>query len=583
MVHSAARRPLAAAGWWAVLLTALVARGAAAADASDVTIERMRLSTDRTGILSVESGGVLPHLGVAGSLWVGYANDELVLHRLPDGPRVGSLVNDRWGGAASASVGLLDRAQLSLEVPVTFYQDRSGGGLVASARSLDAFGVGSLRLVPKVRLLEERRHGVDLAVQVGVTAPLGADSYIGSEWTAQPEVAISRQVGEARLGLNLGAALRDGARLVDERLGSELVGQAGAAYGLKKATGLPLEVGAVLAATASASHPFEREDETSVEARGYGAYDVVPPVRVLAGAGFGLMSGWGTPDWRVFAGVQVTIPRKAKPAPVAAPPPPPPPAPKPPPPPPDRDGDGIPDAQDRCPAEPVDTFLKKGGAAEEREDGAPVPGSSLRLGCVDLPAVLAHGAHTRTLVAHGRAAVLRIPRAALEKTLQREPALAETLALVAGSGGCARSGRGRVHPGRHPQVDAGDPRGQTGSRGKVDMATAKKWDLVIKNARVVRPQGHAVHQADIAIKGGRIDLAGARLDASGTTGGGAIRIGGETADSVTVDQSSVLAASACCSSSSSRRRPRSSSCSPRSSSRTRPISRAHRSPGLAMP
>ena len=394
MAHSAARRPLAAAGWWAVVLTALMARGASAADARDVTIERMRLSTERSGILSVESGEVLPHLGVAGAAWVGYANDELVLYRLPDGPRVGTLVHDRWGGAVSASVGLFDRGQLTLEVPVVFYQDRTGGGLVASARSIDAFGVGSLRLVPKVRVLEAGRHGVDLAVQVGVTAPLGASSYIGSEWTAQPEVAISRQVGEARLGLNLGAALRDRARLVDERLGSELLGQAGAAYGLKKATGLPLEVGAVLAATASASHPFEREDETSVEARGYGAYDVVPPVRVLAGAGFGLMSGWGTPDWRVFAGVQVTIPRKAKPAPVAATPPPPPPAPKTAPkaqpkPPVDTDGDGIPDAQDRCPTVPgpaanhgcPDTD-RDGDGVVDRLDACPdLPGPKENRGC----------------------------------------------------------------------------------------------------------------------------------------------------------------------------------------------------------
>ncbi len=388
MVHSAARRPLAAAGWWAVLLTALVARGAAAADAADVTIERMRLSSERGGILSVESGGVLPHLGVAGSLWVGYANDELVLHRLPDGPRVGSLVNDRWGGAVSASVGLLDRAQLSLEVPVTFYQDRSGGGLVASARSLDAFGVGSLRLVPKVRLLEEGRHGVDLAVQVGVTAPLGADSYIGSEWTAQPEVAASRTVGDVRLGVNLGAALRERARLADERLGSELLGQVGAAYGLERATGLPVELGAVLAAAASAAHPFEREDETSVEARGYGAIDVAAPVRVLAGAGLGLVSGWGTPDWRVFAGLQVTIPRKATPAPVAAPPPPAP-APKPPPPPPDRDGDGIPDAQDRCPTEPgpaanhgcPDTDRDKDGVVDRLDACPDLPGPRENRGC----------------------------------------------------------------------------------------------------------------------------------------------------------------------------------------------------------
>ena len=35
------------------------------------------------------------------------------------------------------------------------------------------------------------------------------------------------------------------------------------------------------------------------------------------------------------------------------------------------------------------------------------------------------------------------------------------------------------------------------------MAQAKSWDLLIKNVRVVRPHGNAVHEADIAIRGGR--------------------------------------------------------------------------------
>lgn len=30
------------------------------------------------------------------------------------------------------------------------------------------------------------------------------------------------------------------------------------------------------------------------------------------------------------------------------------------------------------------------------------------------------------------------------------------------------------------------------------MASAKKWDLVLRNVRVVQPQGHAVHEADVA-------------------------------------------------------------------------------------
>jgi allantoinase len=45
------------------------------------------------------------------------------------------------------------------------------------------------------------------------------------------------------------------------------------------------------------------------------------------------------------------------------------------------------------------------------------------------------------------------------------------------------------------------------------MATGKKWDLVIKNVRVVRPQGNAVHDADIAIGNGKFAKVGGDIPA----------------------------------------------------------------------
>ena len=45
------------------------------------------------------------------------------------------------------------------------------------------------------------------------------------------------------------------------------------------------------------------------------------------------------------------------------------------------------------------------------------------------------------------------------------------------------------------------------------MATGKKWDLVIKNVRVVRPQGNAVHDADIAIRNGKFAKVGGDIPA----------------------------------------------------------------------
>jgi allantoinase len=42
----------------------------------------------------------------------------------------------------------------------------------------------------------------------------------------------------------------------------------------------------------------------------------------------------------------------------------------------------------------------------------------------------------------------------------------------------------------------------------------KSYDLLVKNVRIVRPQGHAVHGGDIAISGGKIAAIGGTLDAT---------------------------------------------------------------------
>ena len=87
----------------------------------------------------------------------------------------------------------------------------------------------------------------------------------------------------------------------------------------------------------------------------------------------------------------------------------------------------------------LDLFVVvEGELREERTDGVPVPGTSLRQGCVDFSAVLAGGAYARNLVAHGRAAVLKIPGSALLKCMERAPSLAESLALVASSSAAQR-------------------------------------------------------------------------------------------------------------------------------------------------
>src|SRR2546421_6502899 len=61
-------------------------------------------------------------------------------------------------------------------------------------------------------------------------------------------------------------------------------------------------------------------------------------------------------------------------------------------------------------------------------------------------------------------------------------------------------------------MDAGDQVREARAR-KVTMASAKKWDLLIKNVRVVRPQGDGVQHADIAIRDGKFASVGPAIAA----------------------------------------------------------------------
>jgi hypothetical protein len=296
---------------WSVFAAGLMPAASVQAQSQfdGVSVERMRLATDRSGIASVEGGRVQEHLDWEGGLWFGWAGDPLVAYRLSDGARVATLVGNRFSGSAVASIGLFGGAQLGFELPFVMSQQRYGGGAMGDLPALSSAAVGNVRLVPKLQLLYQRVDGVDLAVLAGFTVPLGsASSFAGSsDVTVNPEVALSRSFGDLRLAAAVGATVRRAHSLANVAVGSEIEAQAGVAYSLKRRVKVPLELGAALAAATSASRPLARERETPAELRAIASYDVTRALQLFTGGGVGLTSGWGTPGWRALAGFRMAL------------------------------------------------------------------------------------------------------------------------------------------------------------------------------------------------------------------------------------------------------------------------------------
>jgi outer membrane protein OmpA-like peptidoglycan-associated protein len=306
-------------------------------------VERLRLTPDRSGLIDVEWGRVLPHLSWDVGLYGGYAHNPLVVYRRSDGERLGSLVQSRVGGGVLFGIGLFDWVQLSAEVPLVFYQAGATeipGATAIPLPTLRGLGAGDLRLIPKVRLLRSEDAFVDLAVQLNVFVPLsGGTQYFGDRSVIlSPELAVSRAFGGARFAGNLAlSALRPAQTLGDLTVGNEFLWRLGAGFRFHEhdATWVPLELDASLSSATALTSPYARANQHALEGRLQAGWHFENGLLPFLGAGLGLQPGWGTPDWRVYAGLRFALP---KPAPAKAPL--------------DTDKDGLFDPDDACPTQP---------------------------------------------------------------------------------------------------------------------------------------------------------------------------------------------------------------------------------------
>ncbi len=339
-------------------------RLASAQDATNFSVERFRLSTNRAGLFDVEWAELdAPRTWDIG-LALGFADDPLIVST-SDGMQTSALVDHRLGGNLVGAFVATRWLELGLDMPLILSQTGQPSMQVGTG-SVDSFALGDLRFAPKLQLLRASRHGIGLTVIPAVTLPTATTSDYAGEKTVtfQPEVAVAKPLGAFRLGVNTGLRVRENVRLADLAVGDELFLRIGGGYRFDHdGSGMPLELGVTTSLATATSNFLGRKNVDSWELFGGGQYDVRKNVLAFAGAGFGLTHGFGTPDFRVLIGTKFHFePGKAGRAyheHIASNPPPPQPG--------DRDGDGLLDDADRCPEQPEDVDMF------EDDDGCPDP------------------------------------------------------------------------------------------------------------------------------------------------------------------------------------------------------------------
>ncbi len=238
----------------------------------------------------------------------------------------GSIINSLLIGDFYGGLGITDWWQVSVGVPVAFYEDFNDPSSALTEKSLQMMDV---RLESKIRLLDLDRHPLGLAVQPFVFFPtgkgsrfVGNDSFAGGVLSAvgMQVIADTNIKNRVQLAANVGYLMKKR----DVILGTEQDDMLIFGLGANVRTTNWLDVIGEVHGNANATNLFGRRVETPLEADGGLRFHLAHPdgMAVTVGGGVGLGSGFGEPAYRAIVALSYPNPKVvdlALPPPPAAP------------------------------------------------------------------------------------------------------------------------------------------------------------------------------------------------------------------------------------------------------------------------
>lgn len=292
----------------ALLLTSAPARAQQQALSTAIDVQQFRPAPGQADVLGLHGPGVPGHLRWRAGLFLHYANAPLVLLNPGSNPLLPTLVDTQLNFDMTGAVGLGERFELSLVLPIALRYGPSQPLFPEDDLTRTWLGgLGDLRLIPKALLL--RHEGLRVGLVLPLVLPTaGATQFRGQSGLGmQPRLTVDYTLpGNLRLLANVGANLRARQDLLNLSVGDEL------GFGLGAA--LPFQVDGhtltgLLSLTGAAGLDAlggTGEEEIPLEVQGAVQFRPMPQVQLTVGFGRGLTRGYGSPAFRLLAGVAWT-------------------------------------------------------------------------------------------------------------------------------------------------------------------------------------------------------------------------------------------------------------------------------------
>jgi uncharacterized repeat protein (TIGR01451 family) len=314
MRSSARRSSVAAAGLVALgTLSAPQARAQLLGPASlsqAIDVQRYKPGPGATDLLGVYGAQVDRHLGWHLGASLTYASNPLGFLDKRQDDFVYQVVATQATLDLLGSVSFFDRFELGVALPLTYQASERGAAVTpAFAEGVNGGGVGDLRLVAKAHLLSSGALHLGVAIPVLLPTAGGQGFRGGAGVAVQPQVVGEWASGSGlRVVANLGAHLRGEERLSNLRAGDELSYALGASMPVGERLAVQAQLAGALGLTERNAEELPLELLASVR------YRLRDGLRVHVGGGPGLTRGYGTPGFRLFAGIDWTQPGERAPA-----------------------------------------------------------------------------------------------------------------------------------------------------------------------------------------------------------------------------------------------------------------------------
>jgi len=293
----------------AALALSIVAQPALAEPSTAVDTVRFRPTSSRDGGVLLEAVGVGGPWELDGGIWLGFARRPVMLTL--DGDPTDPVVSARLAGVVHGGFNFGARVRVGVALPVALYQ---AGEHPETGEALSSGGVGDLRLLPQVMILDPERTWLGLSLSAPISFPTGdAGGLLGESGPSiQPRVAAEKRFElpshrflRFSVGLEAGWLFRPRTELLDLDSAGEFTFAVGGRWMPSETFRLGTEVVAGIGEGANA-----RRGEWVTWAR-------VSPGRVkrfdvVAGVAVGLGRGVGTPEGRLFAGLRVRLDPRAR-------------------------------------------------------------------------------------------------------------------------------------------------------------------------------------------------------------------------------------------------------------------------------